>query len=144
MTAPAASRPRVVIIGGGFAGLSAAKALAGADVEVTLLDRSNHHTFQPLLYQVATAVLAPTEIASPIRWLLRRQHNVTVLLGAVDRVDVARRMVIADGGAMEVRYDYLILATGTRHAYFDHPEWEAHAPGQEFGGRPRDARSLPA
>jgi len=129
MTAPAASRPRVVIIGGGFAGLSAAKALAGADVEVTLLDRSNHHTFQPLLYQVATAVLAPSEIASPIRWLLRRQHNVTVLLGAVDRVDVARRMVIADGGAMEVRYDYLILATGTRHAYFDHPEWEALAPG---------------
>jgi NADH dehydrogenase len=129
MTATAASRPRIVIIGGGFAGLSAAKALAGADVEVTLLDRSNHNTFQPLLYQVATAVLAPSEIASPIRWLLRRQRNVTVLLGAVDRMDVARRMVTADGGAMEVRYDYLILATGTRHAYFDHPEWEALAPG---------------
>jgi len=118
-----------VIIGGGFAGLSAAKALARADVEVTLLDRSNHNTFQPLLYQVATAVLAPSDIASPIRWLLRRQRNVTVLLGAVDRVDVARRLVIADGGAMEVAYDYLILATGTRHAYFDHPEWEALAPG---------------
>jgi NADH dehydrogenase len=123
------SRPRVVIVGGGFAGLSAAKALAGAPVEVTLLDRANHHTFQPLLYQVATAVLAPSEIASPIRWLLRHQRNVTVLLSAVDGVDVARRVVMADGGAMEVPYDYLILATGTRHAYFSHPEWESLAPG---------------
>lgn len=129
LPAPAAARPRVVIIGGGFAGLSAARALAGADVQVTLLDRANHHTFQPLLYQVATAVLAPSEIASPIRWLLRRQRNVTVLLARVDRVDVPRRVVIADGGVMEVPYDYLILATGARHAYFSHPEWEALAPG---------------
>ena len=129
MTAPGAARPRVVIVGGGFAGLSAAKALAAAPVEVTLLDRSNHHTFQPLLYQVATAVLAPSEITSPIRWLLRRQANVTVLLVAVDRVDVVRRVVIADGGTMEMPYDYLILATGARHAYFSHPEWEALAPG---------------
>jgi len=82
VVAEGAARPRVVIIGGGFAGLSAAKALAGAQVEVTLLDRANYHTFQPLLYQVATAVLAPSEIASPIRWLLRRQANVTVLLAA--------------------------------------------------------------
>lgn len=129
MTTPGAPCPRVVIVGGGFAGLSAAKALAAAPVEVTLLDRTNHHTFQPLLYEVATAVLAPSEIASPIRWLLRRQPNVTVLLAAVDRVDVVRRVVIADGGAMEMPYDYLILATGTRHAYFSHPEWEALAPG---------------
>lgn len=129
MTTPGAARPRVVIVGGGFAGLSAAKALAAAPVEVTLLDRTNHHTFQPLLYEVATAVLAPSEIASPIRWLLRRQPNVTVLLAAVDRVDVVRRVVIADGGGMEMPYDYLILATGTRHAYFSHPEWEALAPG---------------
>jgi NADH dehydrogenase len=129
VTTPAAARPRVVIVGGGFAGLSAAKALAGAPVDVTLLDRANHHTFQPLLYQVATAVLAPSEIASPIRWLLRRQRNVTVLLAAANRVDVTRRMVIADGGTMEMPYDYLILATGARHAYFSHPEWEALAPG---------------
>ena len=121
--------PRVVIIGGGFAGLSAAKALAGERVDVILLDRANHHTFQPLLYEVATAVLAPSEIASPIRWLLRKQRNVTVLLAQVDRVDVARRVVVADDGAMEVPYDYLIVATGTRHAYFGHPEWEALAPG---------------
>jgi NADH dehydrogenase len=125
----AAARPRVVIVGGGFAGLSAAKALASAPVEVTLLDRANHHTFQPLLYQVATAVLAPSEIASPIRWLLRRQRNVTVLLASVDRVDLSRRTVIADGGAMEMPYDYLILAPGARHAYFSHPEWETLAPG---------------
>ena len=129
MRAPGAAPPRVVIVGGGFAGLSAAKALAGASVEVTLLDRTNHHTFQPLLYQVATAVLAASEIASPIRWLLRGQRNATVLLAAVDRVDVARQMVIADGGTMEMPYDYLILATGARHAYFGHPEWEALAPG---------------
>ena len=129
MVAKSAARPRVVIIGGGFAGLSAAKALAGAQVEVTLLDRTNHHTFQPLLYQVATAVLAPSEIASPIRWLLRGQRNVTVLLAAVDRVDVSCRVVVTDGGATEMPYDYLILATGARHAYFSHPEWEALAPG---------------
>jgi NADH:quinone reductase (non-electrogenic) len=129
MTGPGAARARVVIVGGGFAGLSAAKALAGAPVEVTLLDRANHHTFQPLLYQVATAVLAPSEVASPIRWLLRHQKNVTVLLAAVDRVDVVRRVVIVDGGTMEMPYDYLILATGARHAYFSHPEWEALAPG---------------
>jgi len=129
VVAKSAARPRVVIIGGGFAGLSAAKALAGAQVEVTLLDRTNHHTFQPLLYQVATAVLAPSEIASPIRWLLRGQRNVTVLLAAVDRVDVSCRVVVTDGGATEMPYDYLILATGARHAYFSHPEWEALAPG---------------
>ena len=129
MVAKSAARPRVVIIGGGFAGLSAAKALAGAQVEVTLLDRTNHHTFQPLLYQVATAVLAPSEIASPIRWLLRGQRNVTVLLAAVERVDVSCRVVVTDGGATEMPYDYLILATGARHAYFSHPEWEALAPG---------------
>jgi len=125
----AAQRPRVVIIGGGFAGLAAAKVFKGAEVDVTLLDRTNHHTFQPLLYQVATAVLAPSEIASPIRWLLRRQRNATVLLADVDRIDSVNRIVRADGGALEIPYDYLILATGARHAYFGHPEWEPLAPG---------------
>ena len=129
MGTPAAARPRVVIIGGGFAGLAAAKSLRGAEVDVTLLDRTNHHTFQPLLYQVATAVLAPSEIASPIRFLLRRQKNVTVLLADVDRIDAGARIVHADRGALALPYDYLILATGARHAYFGHPEWEPLAPG---------------
>ncbi len=131
VAAPASTRkrPRVVIVGGGFAGLAAAKAFRGAPVDVTLLDRTNHHTFQPLLYQVATAVLAPSEIASPIRWLLRRQLNVTILLANVDRIDVARRVVVTDGGARQYPYDSLIVTTGARHAYFGHPEWEPLAPG---------------
>lgn len=120
---------RVVIVGGGFAGLYAAKALRHANVTVTVLDRENHNTFSPLLYQVATAVLAPSEIASPIRWLLRRQQNATVLLANVERVDVARRTVIADGEELEVPYDFLLVATGSRHGYFGHPEWEQFAPG---------------
>jgi len=122
-------RKQVVIIGGGFAGPAAAKVLAREDVDITVLDRHNHSTFQPLLYQVAMAVLAPSEIATPIRWLLRKQKNATVLLANVDRIDTARRMVVADGGDLEVPYDYLIVATGTRHAYFGHPEWERLAPG---------------
>ena len=129
--APAATRERkrVVIVGGGFAGLYAARKLKRAPVDVTLLDRENYHTFQPLLYQVATAVLAPAEIANPIRWLLRKQKNTEVLLAHVDRIDPGRRIVYADGGKLEVPYDYLILATGSRHAYFGHPEWEPLAPG---------------
>jgi NADH dehydrogenase len=120
--------PRVVIIGGGFGGLYAARALKRADVELTVLDRTNHHLFQPLLYQVATATLAPTDITAPIRWLLRRQRNTTVLMLEVERVDPARRVVVTESGR-DIPYDYLILAAGARHSYFSHPEWETIAPG---------------
>ena len=119
--------PRVVIIGGGFGGLAAAKEFAGAEVEVTLLDRSNHHLFQPLLYQVATAGLSPANIAEPLRRILRWQRNLRVLLGDAQRIDVANRKVITDSG--ELPYDYLIVAAGARHSYFGHPEWEQFAPG---------------
>ena len=118
----------VVIIGGGFGGLYAARALRNAPVNVTLIDRTNHHLFQPLLYQVATATLAPSDIAAPIRWLLRSQRNTTVLLGEVTSIDVARRAVLLRDGH-EIAYDYLIVAAGARHAYFGHAEWEARAPG---------------
>jgi NADH dehydrogenase len=119
--------PRVAIVGGGFGGLSAAKALAGQPFDVTLIDRNNHHLFQPLLYQVATAGLSPADIASPIRSILSRQKNAGVMLAEVTGVDLARREVIADG--RRVPYDYLVLATGARHAYFGHDEWAAVAPG---------------
>ena len=119
--------PRVVIVGGGFGGLYAARALATAPVALTVVDRTNHHVFQPLLYQVATASLSPSQIAYPIRGVLRRQENARVVLGEVTGVDLARRVVtLADG---ELPYDHLILATGARHSYFGHPEWEARAPG---------------
>jgi NADH dehydrogenase len=121
-------RPRVVIVGGGFGGLYAARALKRADVDVLVLDRTNHHLFQPLLYQVATATLAPTDITAPIRWLLRKQANASVLMEAVTHVDVERRVVATSAGR-EHAYDYLILAAGARHAYFNHPEWEPLAPG---------------
>jgi NADH dehydrogenase len=121
-------KPRVVIIGGGFGGLYAARALERDDVDLVLLDRTNHHLFQPLLYQVATATLAPTDITAPIRWLLRHQRNATVLMTDVDRLDPVRRVVIAEDGR-EYPYDYLIVAAGARHAYFGHPEWETYAPG---------------
>ena len=123
------SRPRVVIIGGGFGGLYAARALRRAAVEVTLIDRTNHHLFQPLLYQVATATLAPTDITAPIRWLLRKQENTTVLLAEVTGIDVAERVVTCDGGSLAVPYDYLIVAAGARHSYFGRDEWEKVAPG---------------
>jgi len=120
--------PHVVIIGGGFGGLYAARQFRGRDVSVTILDRRNHHVFQPLLYQVATAGLSPGDIASPIRWILRRQRNVEVLLVDVARIDTAVRTVhFADGGSMT--YDYLIVAAGATHAYFGHEEWRAVAPG---------------
>ena len=119
--------PRVVIIGGGFAGMNAAKALAKAPVKVTLIDRKNHHTFQPLLYQVALAVLSPAEIACPIRAVLRRAGNVEVLLGEVTGFDLEKRLVKA--GDLDLAYDYLIVAAGATHAYFGHPEWERIAPG---------------
>ena len=125
----AARRPHVVIVGGGFGGLRAARTLAKADVDVTLVDRTNHHLFQPLLYQVATAVLAPSDITIPIRYVLRKQRNVTVLMAEVREVDVERRVVLLDDDRKELRYDYLILAAGARHAYFGHDDWEQHAPG---------------
>jgi NADH:ubiquinone reductase (H+-translocating) len=121
------NRPRVVVIGAGFAGLNAAKALANAPVQVTVVDRKNHHTFQPLLYQVALAVLSPAEIASPVRTVLRRAANTEVLLGEVKGFDLQKRLVLLDD--LELAYDYLIVAAGATHAYFGHPEWEEFAPG---------------
>ncbi len=121
-------RPRVVIIGGGFAGLYAAKGLKRAPVQVTLLDRRNHHLFQPMLYQVATAALNPSDIANPIRSILRKQTNANVLLADAVSVDTAsREVLLADG--VSLPYDYLIVATGARHSYFGHEEWEPLAPG---------------
>jgi NADH dehydrogenase len=122
------SAVHVVIIGGGFGGLDAARALRGAPVRVTLLDRHNYHLFQPLLYQVATASLSPGDIASPIRWVLRRQSNVEVQLAAALTIDAAARTVTLDRGD-PLAFDYLILATGATHAYFGHPEWSDRAPG---------------
>ena len=119
--------PRVVIVGGGFGGLSAAKALAKQSFDVTLIDRNNHHLFQPLLYQVATAGLSPADIASPIRGIIGSQRNTTVMLAEVSGVDTARKEVITDG--RRVAYDYLVLATGARHAYFGHDDWATFAPG---------------
>jgi len=121
------SEPRVVILGAGFAGINAAKALEKAPVQVTVVDRKNHHTFQPLLYQVALAVLSPAEIASPIRAVMRRARNVEVLLGDVQGFDLNKRLVFIDG--LKLSYDYLIVAAGATHAYFGHPEWEQIAPG---------------
>jgi NADH dehydrogenase len=123
------ARPKVVIIGGGFGGLYAARALAQEAVDVTVVDRTNHHVFQPLLYQVATATLAPTDITAPLRWLLRDQANTNVLMAEASAIDVERRKVSCDGGAITLDYDYLIVAAGSRHSYFGHAEWEKTAPG---------------
>jgi NADH dehydrogenase len=122
-------RPRVVIIGGGFGGISAARALRRANVDITLIDRTNHFIFQPLLYQVATAALAPSDITAPIRWILRSQRNTEVLMAEAREVDVERRVVRVDDGLRELPYDYLIVAPGSRHSYFGHDEWEPYAPG---------------
>jgi NADH dehydrogenase len=119
--------PRVVIVGGGFGGLTTARALDGSPVQVSLIDRRNHHLFQPLLYQVATAALNPSDIATPIRRVLRKQKNAEVLLAEAKSIDLASKTVHLDVG--EVQYDYLVVATGARHSYFGKDEWTPHAPG---------------
>lgn len=121
-------RPRVIIVGGGFGGLWAASALKNKPVDVTLIDRKNHHVFQPLLYQVATAVLSPGEIAQPIRRILHNAKNIEVILGEVVDFDISRNTVKLGDGS-EVSYDYLIVAAGARHSYFGHENWETSAPG---------------
>jgi NADH:ubiquinone reductase (H+-translocating) len=118
----------VLIVGAGFGGLAVAHSLSGAPVRITMVDQRNHHLFQPLLYQVGTATLATSEIAWPIRQLLRKRKEITTLLGAVVGVDADRRKVQLEDGA-ELAYDTLVLATGARHAYFGHDEWEPYAPG---------------
>jgi NADH dehydrogenase FAD-containing subunit len=126
------AQPRIIIVGGGFGGLAAAKALKKTPAEVILIDRSNHHLFQPLLYQVATAVLTPGQIATPIRSILRNQTNVTVILGEVTGVDTQRKCILfnnVDREKVPVDYDYLILASGATHSYFGHNEFEEFAPG---------------
>jgi NADH dehydrogenase len=119
---------RVVILGGGFAGLYAARALKRAPIHVTVIDRTNHHLFQPMLYQVATAALSPSDIAYPIRSVLRKHKNTDVLMGNVTRIDVERRQVHLEDGR-SIDYDYLLVAIGAHHSYFGHDEWEQHAPG---------------
>jgi NADH:ubiquinone reductase (H+-translocating) len=130
--------PRVVIVGGGFGGLAAAKALAKADVSITLIDRTNHHLFQPLLYQVATAALAAPDISAPIRKLLTRQRNVTVWMANVERIDAERKQLLVDG--RRVAFDYLVLAAGMRQAYFGHDDWARYAPGLKTIGEALDIR----
>src|SRR5947209_18367180 len=130
MLTPIAStqaRPRIVIIGAGFGGLSTAKQLARAPVDVTVVDRHNYHLFQPLLYQVATAGLSPADIAAPIRNILRGQRGVEVIMAEVTGVDKENRRVLMGGRTID--YDYLVLATGARDGYFGHDEWEKYAPG---------------
>jgi NADH dehydrogenase len=122
-----ASKPRIVIVGAGFGGLAVAAGLACADAELTVIDRKNHHLFQPLLYQVATAGLSPADIAWPVRSLLRRQKNARVLMGEVTAVDPSRKVVLLDG--RPIAYDALVLATGATHGYFGRDEWAVYAPG---------------
>ena len=124
---PTAVQPRVVIVGSGFGGLLAARALRNAPVQVTVIDKSNHHLFQPLLYQVATAGLSPADISAPIRSILKKQANTRVLMAEVTGIDTGEQRVIA--GEISIPYDYLIVATGARHSYFGHDEWEKYAPG---------------
>ena len=126
------SQPKIVIVGGGFGGLAAAKALRNVPAKIILIDRTNHHVFQPLLYQVATSVLSPGQIGSPIRGILRNQKNTTVILGEVTGVDKDQKCVFvsdADRENVSIAYDYLILATGVSHSYFGHDEFEEFAPG---------------
>lgn len=133
------TQPHVVILGGGFGGLAAARALKRAPVRVTMVDRSNHHLFQPLLYQVATAALTAPHIAAPLRKVLRKQKNAHVILGEATSIDVDAKRVILDHE--DLSYDYLVLATGMVHNYFGHDEWEAHAPGLKTLREALDIRS---
>src|ERR1700688_2778345 len=121
------NKPRVVVVGAGFGGLEAARNLAKLPVQITLIDRKNHHTFQPLLYQVATAGISPGEIAAPIRWILRGRSNVEVIMDEVVGFDLNRKTVQLQD--LNLPYDYLIVAAGARHSYFGHDEWEPLAPG---------------
>lgn len=132
-------RPRVVILGAGFGGLNAALGLRNAPVDITVVDRRNYHLFQPLLYQVATAGLSPAQIAMPIRRVLASQKNATVLMEKVEGVDTAARTVLT--GSRRIPYDYLIIATGARHAYFGHDAWEANAPGLKTIGDATEIRA---
>src|SRR2546430_17657424 len=127
MQSPARKQPQVIIVGAGFGGLEAAKKLACEDVSLMVIDRTNYHLFQPLLYQVATAALSPADIAAPVRAILSKCRNLEVILAEVESVDVeARKVKMVDG---DLDYDYLILATGARHSYLGHPEWERLGPG---------------
>ncbi len=126
-TATSDALPKVVIIGGGFGGLRAARALRHVPVALTVIDRNNHHLFQPLLYQVATAGLSPADIAAPIRHVLRKQRNATVLMAEVTGIDLERQQVVTQDGT--IPFDYLVVATGAKHSYFGHDEWEPYAPG---------------
>src|SRR5947209_14724363 len=127
MKEPRNEKPRVIIVGSGFGGLEAAKKLACKNVRATVIDRTNYHLFQPLLYQVATAALSPADIAAPVRAVLSKCKNIEVVLADVQSVDVhAKKVMLVDG---QLDYDYLVVATGARHSYFGHPEWEKLAPG---------------
>src|SRR5262245_71259 len=128
-SATTAREPRIVIVGGGFGGIAAARALRKASARVLLIDKTNHHVFQPLLYQVATSVLSPEHIAAPIRYVLRRQANTTVVQGTVAGVDPAKKLCFVNGASHPLPYDFLILATGVLHSYFGHDEYAPFAPG---------------
>src|SRR5271170_4766435 len=129
VSATMADDPRVIIVGGGFGGLVAARALRKSPVQVILIDKTNHHLFQPLLYQVATSVLSPENIAAPLRHVLRRQANITVLQATVTGVDVGKKVCFVEGVPLPLPYDYLVLATGVQHSYFGHDEYAAYASG---------------
>ena len=128
-SATTAREPRIIIVGGGFGGIAAARALRLVSARVLLIDKTNHHVFQPLLYQVATSVLSPENIAAPIRHVLHKQTNTTVLQGTVTGVDVGKKLCFVDGEPLPFPYDYLVLATGARHSYFGHDEYAPYAPG---------------